>query len=56
MITGGEFCLNPASDSAQEQSAFKHDQSSRRFVKVTRSGEEEMAASSSRTSLSRGAP
>jgi TolA-binding protein len=48
MITGGGFCLNPASDSAQEQSAFKQDQSRRRFVKGTRSGEEEMAASSSR--------
>lgn len=42
------MCLNPALDSTQEQSAVKFFQNSRRFVKVTRSGEEEMAASSSR--------
>jgi hypothetical protein len=49
MITGGDFCLNSTSDSAQEQSNFKHDQSRRRCIKGTSSGEEEMAASTSRT-------
>jgi hypothetical protein len=49
MITGGEFCLKSPTTSAQEQSAFKHEKSSRSPVQGTRAREEEMAASSSRT-------
>jgi hypothetical protein len=49
MITGGEFFLKSPTTSAQEQSTFKHEKSSRIPVQGTRAREEEMAASSSRT-------
>jgi SMC interacting uncharacterized protein involved in chromosome segregation len=49
MITGGSLRINPVSPPAHEQIKFMHAQSRRRCFKGTNSGEEEMAASSSRS-------